>query len=86
MFGDLVELILGELVEGDVEMRTGDIATGFETRPLEKILKPSRDLGVLSDGMDSREVCGCMLEREWSNVLLTYCVRPPKARLRYPQR
>jgi hypothetical protein len=43
MFGDLVELILGERVEGDVEMRTGNIPTGFETRPLEKLLKPFRD-------------------------------------------
>jgi hypothetical protein len=35
MFGDIVELILGEIVKGDVEMRTGDIAAGLETRPLE---------------------------------------------------
>jgi hypothetical protein len=86
MFRDFVELILGELIEGDVEMRTGDIATSFETRPLEKILKPFRDFRVLSNGRDSTEICGYVLERAWSKMLMTYCVRPPTARLRYPQR
>lgn len=62
MFGDLVELILGETVKSDVEMWTGDIAAGLETRPLEKILEPFRDFGVLSNGRESREVCGYMLE------------------------
>ena len=58
IFGDLVKLILGEIVKGDVEMRTGNIAAGLETRPLEKIFKPFRNFGVLSNGRESREVCG----------------------------
>jgi hypothetical protein len=62
MFSDLVELLLGEIVKGDVKMGTGDIAASFETRPLEKILKPFHNIGVLSNGGDSREVCGYMLE------------------------
>lgn len=62
MFGDLIELILGEIVKGDVEMRTRDIAAGLETRPLEKILKPFHNFSVLSNGGESREVCGYMLE------------------------
>jgi hypothetical protein len=86
MFGDLVEHILGEIVKGDVEMRTGDIAAGLETRPQEKILKPFRNFGVLCNGRKSREVCGYMLERACSSVLVTYCVRQPMARLQYPRR
>jgi hypothetical protein len=62
MFGDLVKLILGEIVKGDVEMRTGDIAAGLETSPLEKVLKPFRNFGILSNGGKSREVCDYMLE------------------------
>ena len=62
MLGDLVKLIFGEIVKSDVEMRTGHIAAGLETRPLEKILKPFRNSGVLSNGGESREVCGYMLE------------------------
>jgi hypothetical protein len=61
-FGGLFELILGKIVEGDVEMRTGDIAAGLETRSLEKILKPFPNFGVLSNGRNSREACGYMLE------------------------
>jgi hypothetical protein len=49
MFRDLVELILGKIVKGDVEMRTRNIAAGLETRPLEKIPKPFRNLGILSN-------------------------------------
>jgi hypothetical protein len=49
MFGELVELILGEIVKGNVEMRTGDIAAGLETRPPEEILKPFQNFGVLSN-------------------------------------
>ena len=62
MFSNLVELILREIVKVDVEMRTGHIATGLKTRPLKKILKPFRNFGVLGNGGESREVCGCVLE------------------------
>lgn len=85
MFGDLVELILGEIVESDVEMGTRDIAAGLESRPLEKVVKPFQNFGVLSNGGESREVYGYMLECVFSKVLLNYYMRQPMARLRYPR-
>lgn len=50
MLGNLVKLVLGETVEGDMKMRTGDIAAGLETRPVKKIFEPFRNFGVLSNG------------------------------------
>lgn len=60
MFGDLVKLILGETIQGDVEMRAGDIAACLKTRPLEKFLKPFHNFGVLCNRRYSREVCKYM--------------------------
>jgi len=62
MLSDFVELILREIIKGDVEMRTRNIAASLETRPLQKFFKPFRNFGVLSDGGNSREVCEYMLE------------------------